>query len=132
MIMKARSTKQGYTLIELIVAVGLFAIVMTLATGAYLVMIGVNRHTQGLATGINNLTFVLESMTTAIRTGKAYCGGGAPCVEGANIDSFSFRDAEGTYVRYARTSTALGGAIGVCTSQTTFCSTYTPLTAPAV
>ena len=41
--MEARSTKHearnGYTLIELVVAVGLFALVMTLASGAYLLMI---------------------------------------------------------------------------------------------
>ncbi|MDE1945523.1 MAG: prepilin-type N-terminal cleavage/methylation domain-containing protein, partial [Patescibacteria group bacterium] len=64
-----KTFSRGYTLIELIVAIGLFAVVMTLASGAYLIMIGVNRETEGLATGIDNLSFVLESMTTAMRTG---------------------------------------------------------------
>ncbi len=75
--MKARSTKHearnaGYTLIELIVAVGLFALVMLLASGAYLFMIGLNRQAQGIATGIDNLSFALETMTHTIRTGSAY------------------------------------------------------------
>jgi len=121
MIMKARSTKQGYTLIELIVAVGLFSIIMTLSTGAYLVMIGVNRHTQGLATGINNLSFALESMTTNIRTGSAYCSA-SDCIAGVNSSSFSFRDRNGAYVRYG----LVNGTIMVCKSQTGFCN---PLTA---
>ena len=62
----------GYTLVELIVAVGLFALVMLLAAGAYLMMIGVNRQAQGIATGIDNLSFALETMTRSIRTGTNY------------------------------------------------------------
>ena len=58
---------RGYTLIELMVAVGLFAIVMMLASGAYLVMIGVSRQTQGIATGVDNLAFALETMTRITR-----------------------------------------------------------------
>lgn len=117
-------TKRGYTLIELIVAVGLFSIIMTLSTGAYLVMIGVNRHTQGLATGINNLAFALESMTTNIRTGTAYCS--APSTTCST--TFSFRDRSGAYVEYG----LVGGAVMVCKSQTAFCAPNTAVTAPAV
>lgn len=84
---------RGYTLIELIIAVGLFALVMTLASGAYLVMIGINRQTQGIATGINNLSFALETMTRDIRTGTNYSGGGG---------SFTFTSADGgSSVTYA-------------------------------
>ncbi|HVM58918.1 MAG TPA: prepilin-type N-terminal cleavage/methylation domain-containing protein, partial [Candidatus Paceibacterota bacterium] len=62
----------GYTLVELIVAMGLFAIIMTLSTGAYLIMISVNRHAQAISTGIDNLSFALEDMTRTIRTGTVY------------------------------------------------------------
>ncbi len=122
----------GYTLIELIVAVGLFAIVVTLATGAYLVMIGVQRQTQALATGINNLSFSFESMATAMRTGTNYCGGGLPCADNAaTLTVFTFRDSGGGYVTYALTGTA----IGVCrnpSSAGAYCYTYTALTESAV
>lgn len=64
--------KRGYTLIELIIAVGLFAFIMMLASGAYLVMIGINRQVQATATGIDNLSFALETMTRTIRTGTNY------------------------------------------------------------
>ena len=133
MIVKARSTKhearRGYTLIELIVAIGLFSIVMTLATGAYLIMINVNRQTQGLATGINNLAFVLESMTTAMRTGSAYCSNG-DCVEGGSGSTFSFRNQSGAYVTYDLDEGE--GTVKSCQSPTAFCTPITPLTAPAV
>lgn len=66
---------RGYTLIELIVATGLFALIMLLASGAYLMMIGLERQAQGIATGIDNLSFAIETMTRDIRTGSAYsCG----------------------------------------------------------
>lgn len=92
---------RGYTLIELVVAVGLFALVMTLAAGAYLLMIDLSRQAQSISTGINNLSFVLETMTRGIRTGTSYsCGAlGGDCPSGA--DSFSFKDANGVDITYA-------------------------------
>lgn len=74
---------RGYTLIELVVAVGLFALIMTLVAGAYLVMIGLIHHTQGMASGIDNLSFGLETMTRDIRTGTAY---GCDVPNSANSD----------------------------------------------
>ncbi len=91
---------RGFTLIELIVAVGLFSIVMTLASGAYLLMINVNRQTQSITTGINNLSFALQTMTYKIRTGTGYiCPPLGDCVGG---NSFSFKSSEGPIVTYTR------------------------------
>jgi len=70
--MQSMKNNQGYTLIELIVAVGLFTIVMTLTSGVYLLMISLNQKAQGIATGIDNLNFALETMTRNIRTGTKY------------------------------------------------------------
>ncbi len=93
------TTSRGYTLVELIVAVGLFALVMLLAAGAYLMMIGVNRQAQGIATGINNLAFALETMTRTIRSGSGYSCGGGDCPNGAGELSLVGPDGEG--VTYA-------------------------------
>ncbi len=87
-----KSKRAGYTLVELIVSVGLFALIMTLATGAYLIMIGINRQVQASATGINNLSFALEDMTRSIRTGTGYSS--------ATGSSFSFTDANGRPASY--------------------------------
>ena len=98
LIMKNNTTR-GYTLIELIVAVGLFAFVMTLVSGAYFLMIGLNRQAQGIATGINNLSFALETMSRTIRTGYDYdCGGLGDCPTGAT--NFSFISATGDTIAY--------------------------------
>lgn len=100
--------KRGYTLIELIVAVGLFALVMLLASGAYLVMIGLNRQAQGIATGVDNLAFALETMTRNIRTGSAYnCDYVGDCFPGSK---FTFTPADGgasiTYALGSQTGSA--------------------------
>jgi prepilin-type N-terminal cleavage/methylation domain-containing protein len=89
--MKNKFTHRGYTLIELIVAVGLFALIMTLVSGAYIMMIGLTERAQNTATGIDNLSFALETMTRTIRTGTDYGGGGS---------SFSLKNASGESVSY--------------------------------
>lgn len=83
----------GYTLIELMVAVGLFALVMTLVTGSYLVMIGINRNVQSVSTGINNLSFALEDMTRNIRTGTNYSS--------ATGNTFSYKETGGQTIQYS-------------------------------
>ena len=114
-----KTTHRGYTLIELIVAVGLFAIIMTLASGAYLIMVGVNRQAQSTATGINNLSFALESMTRNVRTGTAYTP--------ISANSFSFTNQDGIVLTYS-----LGSQPGPSGTVGTIALNGTPLTDPLV
>jgi len=105
--------KRGFTLVELIVAMGLFALVMLLASGAYLLMIGLNRQAQGIATGIDSLSFAIETMTREVRTGTGYnCGFlGVDCSDG--VSSFSFTNTDGTTVSYS-----CSGDSGSCSPST--------------
>lgn len=97
--MKNKSTR-GYTLVELIIAIGLFSLVMTLVSGAYIVMIGLTARAQGTATGIDNLSFALETMTRSIRTGTNYvCGSLGDCPNGSS--DFSFTNSKGIAVEYS-------------------------------
>lgn len=102
-----RRANGGYTLVELMIAVGLFAIVMLLSSGAYLVMISLNRQAQSMSNGINNLAFALETMTRNIRTGTGYsCGAfGGDCTSGAS--SFTLTNQQGELVSYRLSGTAL-------------------------
>ncbi len=111
------TTSRGYTLIELIVAVGLFALVMTLASGAYLLMMDLNRQTQDVATGVNSLSFALETMTRNIRTGTAYSCGvyGGDCPDGDEV--FSFKDVNGENITYARGTQGVDGSVGTITEN---------------
>lgn len=106
-----KHTSKGFTLIELIVSIGLFALIMLLSSSAYLLMVGINRQAQGMATGINNLSFALETMTRTIRTGTQYsCDGLGDCVNGGA--SFSVKDTDGTTVNYSLSGSSIMRTIG--------------------
>jgi hypothetical protein len=79
------------------VAVSLFALIMMLSAGSYLVMVSVNREAQALAGGINTLSFALDTMARTIRTGSNYCGDTHVCV---SPSSFTFSDKDGHAITY--------------------------------
>lgn len=131
---QGRSREAGYTLVELIIAVGLFALIMVLVAGAYLMMIALNRQAQATATGINNLSFGLEEMTREIRTATRYncnTSGGGSCPAGGT--AFFLTDSTGAVVSYSRSvSSSYCGALGGgCIVKTAGGSTH-PLTDPSV
>src|SRR3989338_2524865 len=51
---------RGFTLVELIVSIGLFAIVMLISVGALLALTGANRKAQALQSVMNNLNVALD------------------------------------------------------------------------
>lgn len=65
-------SKRGFTLVEMIVSLGIFAVVALVAVGAFMKIMDANRKALGLKTAINNLNFALESMTREIRMGSKY------------------------------------------------------------
>jgi len=69
--------RRGFTLIELLVSVTIFSIVMTMALGALLSLSVAARRAEALKSAIDNLSFGVDSMSRAIRTGSNYhCGSG--------------------------------------------------------
>ncbi len=68
----------GFTLVEMIIAFGVFAIIMVIAVGSLISLVEANHKAQTLKTVVNNLHFALENMSRNIRTGSRYhCGGGS-------------------------------------------------------
>jgi prepilin-type N-terminal cleavage/methylation domain-containing protein len=66
---------RGFTLIELMVAVSIFAIVMMVGVGALLTMVEANKRAQGINQVSNNLNAAVEQMSRSIRVGSTYyCG----------------------------------------------------------
>lgn len=111
------------------VSVGLFSLVMLLATGAFLKFISLDRKARYTNDVVNNLTFAIDSMTRSIRTGSNYrCGGegqGPNCWPPAvGQSTFSFLDDRGRTVTYLlRTD----GSIGRCALATGSCSASTAI-----
>lgn len=72
-----KNNKLGFTLIEMIVSLGVFSMVVTTAVGAMLVLISTNQRLQGEHGVMTNLSFALDTMTRELRTGyKYYCAQG--------------------------------------------------------
>lgn len=56
----------------MIVSLGLFSVVVTIAVGALLILIASNRQLQQEQSVLSNVSFALDSMTREIRTGTQY------------------------------------------------------------
>jgi prepilin-type N-terminal cleavage/methylation domain-containing protein len=68
----SKKNNKGFTLIEMLVAVGLFAVVMLISTAVIFSIINGNRKSQTINTVVNNLNFSLESMIRDMKTGYWY------------------------------------------------------------
>lgn len=71
-IKKNTAKNSGFTLIEMLVAVGLFSVVMLVSVSAILSIIGNNKKAQGINNVVNNLNFAIESMVRDMKTGFLY------------------------------------------------------------
>jgi prepilin-type N-terminal cleavage/methylation domain-containing protein len=135
------STKQGFTLIELIVAIGIFSIVIVLGLGSLLRITNANRYSNAAGAAVENMGFVLEEMSRSLRNGFLYhcditvgslqdprnCGfGGSPASSIAfeNIpgDFLDATDQHGYRLENGRIEKFTDGNSGV----------YVPLTDPSV
>ncbi len=67
-----KNKKNGFTLVELIVSLGLFTIVVMIATGAMLSLSDTNRKVKTMRIAMDNLNLALESMSREIRMGSVY------------------------------------------------------------
>jgi len=81
--MRTHSKQTGFTLIEMIVSLGVFSVVITIAVGALLVLIATNQQLQAEQSVMTNLSFALDSMTREVRTGTNYY-----CVGATNYNQF--------------------------------------------
>ena len=94
--MKVSAHTRGFTLIEMIVAVGLFAVVSLVAVSALLSLVDANRKAQALQSVINNLNVAVDGMARAIREGSNYrcdAPNGGDCTNGGT--SFYFEPYSG-------------------------------------
>jgi prepilin-type N-terminal cleavage/methylation domain-containing protein len=138
---KKTVVRRGFTMIELMVSVGLFTIVVTITMSAYLRIIALDRVARSNNDVVTNLSYVVDAMTRGIRTGTAYqCGDGSGALLGdcwhSPGNSFSFKNDQGVVVDYVLMPVAGGKyAIGECTgSALQFCLTNgpTPVTDPRI
>lgn len=119
-----KSEDKGFTLIELVVAVGIFALVATLSVSSLLVLTATETRVFAVQTAQDNLRYALETMAREIRTGTCYRGGDTdpasvcfgiesplqPLTKNCtNTHCLQFRNAAGKEVKYDR-----GTGEGIC------------------
>ena len=108
-----KKEKYGFTLIEMLVAVGLFTVVIVITLTAILSIIDFQRKVTAFQNIQNNLNFALEVISKDLKTGdKYYCGlnsfdmptGGAndiiprSCLSGGQI--ITFRNSNSDKITY--------------------------------
>lgn len=85
---------RGFTLLEMTVSLGLFTIILFIATSAFLAVVNADRKSRSTRIALDNLNLTLEDMSRKIKTGSVYnCGGGASyadCAVAQNL--FAFND----------------------------------------
>lgn len=95
----SKNNKRGFTLVEIMVSLGIFSLVMLVSMGAILAIVGANKKAQALHNIINNLNLAIETMVRDLRTGYDYnCNSGGDCPSGGEsvtFESMQFPDDSG-------------------------------------
>ncbi len=112
----------GFTLLEMMIATGIFAVVIITAVGAMLSLNQAQVKAQNIQNIQDNIRFTLEAMTKELRTGMNY----SSC-QGCNQITFLKQDGV-TNVGYCLDN----GIIRRFLPPTTDCTTGSPVTSAAV
>ena len=113
---RSNNMEKGFTLIELMVAISIFIIVMTISMGSILSVFDANRKSRSLKTVLNNLNLAVESMAKEMRFGRNYhCGPGAVtipqnCPSGDTL--MSFLSSDGVQITYRLSGQTIEKKIG--------------------
>lgn len=114
-----RCASRGFTLVEMTVALGLFTIIMFIATNSFLSIVNADRKSRATRIAADNLNIAIEDMTRRIKTGSSYyCGTGGDALNAVNDcpgggqSTIFFNDQDGTRVKY----TLDGGAHAIMRS----------------
>lgn len=139
-----RRSARGFTLVEMIVAVGLFSIVMLISVGALMSLVTANRKAQALQSVMNNLNVAVDGMVRAVRVGTVYhCGEGnytipADCSGGDTTFAFEPYHAAGAatvppWLYWFQVDTINGQPVGrIYKSEDGTKTSGVPITAPEV
>ncbi|HYF29329.1 MAG TPA: type II secretion system protein, partial [Candidatus Paceibacterota bacterium] len=105
--MRTPNISRGYSLVELIVAVGIFSMTTLIVTSVYLALVNLDRQARATNQLAANLDFAMESMVRNIRTGRDYECPPPNC-------NLTFTDSEDVLTHYRENS---DGTIGICTGD---------------
>ena len=116
----------------MIVSLGLFTIILFIATSAFLTVVNTDRKSRVVRISMDNLNLALENMTRSIKTGTSYyCGSGGEisgvqdCPISSHQSTLSFTEQDGiTRATYLYNNGRIWQKIGA--------GVPTPITAPEI
>jgi prepilin-type N-terminal cleavage/methylation domain-containing protein len=129
--LEEKNMMSGFTLVELLVAVGVFLVVMTISLGSVLSILDAGRKARSLKSVMTNLNFTLETMTREIKFGtNYYCGEDTSSQHTQTLDcaagnAITFTDSNGVDIVYKLVGTQIqkstnhGPYIGVTSPEVT-------------
>lgn len=121
-----KRTPRGFTLIEIVVSVGIFSLVMLVVTSAYLSLVTLDREARTTNEVAANLAFAVDSVARNVRMGTGYSCAGAG---NGTCSQLSFTDTLSQTVTYMLKT---DGTVGQCTSGVCTSSTAVSLTDPRI
>jgi len=111
-----KKTIKGFTLVEMLVAIAVFMMVVTVAMSALMSIINANRKAKAIQSIVSNVNFVVESISRDIRMGsKYYCGttqGVSDCSTGSGYPSVNYISPDGTMRVYYNFTPPVGSVRG--------------------
>jgi len=72
LIKKQKINNRGFSLVEMLVAIGIFMSIMTIAITSLISIISANKKAQAIKSTIDNVTFAVETMSRDMRVGNSY------------------------------------------------------------
>ena len=86
-----KNLNKGFSLVEMLVAVGIFMSIMTIAISSLISIIAANKKAQSIKSTIDSVTFAVENISRDMRVGSYYqcwdgqsfgqdCSAGGPAV----------------------------------------------------
>lgn len=90
--------RHGFVLIELIIAIGVFLVITTIAVGGFARALRTIRQNAALVAASGNTSLAMEQMAREMRTGYDFCTNGQIC---SLPGSLSFKNAKGDTVEYS-------------------------------
>lgn len=110
---------RGFTLVEMIVSIGLFTIVLFIVSSAFLAILNADRKSRSTRIAMDSLNLSLEDMARRIKTGSAYyCEGtvastGTNDCSGGGETSIAFTEQDGvTRTAYRLEGTTIKRQVG--------------------
>lgn len=110
--------KKGFTLLEMTVSLGLFTIIMFIATNTFLSVVDSDRKSRSIRITTDNLNVSLEDISRRIKTGSSYfCGTGGEALLSVNDcavaqNTLFFTDQNGERVRYTLIGNSIWRSVG--------------------